>query len=241
MQGNLTGIYGKLPAHGDFIYRDLPSTFINVWDEWLQGFMGNTREHMGDDWLDVYLTSPIWRFTLAEGVVDQFGWAGIVLPSVDRVGRYFPFTVATRLPANTNPTEFMCSRPNWYLTMEDAAMRALDGQLVIDELVEELNDSYPMSRNAYTLGRPIDSPARMIVKMENEEQPVSSVLPMMLHACIAKTMPTYSIWSTKGSNYIAPCAFVAQGLPPLSGISAMMDGHWEHWGWQEPFPFKDGQ
>ena len=99
MTKNLTGLFGKLPAHGDFIYRDLPPSFINVWDEWLQGYVGSVKEQLGDAWLDVYLTSPIWRFAFGEGVIDENVWAGIMLPSVDRVGRYFPFSIATKLPA----------------------------------------------------------------------------------------------------------------------------------------------
>ena len=74
---NKTGLFGKLPAHGDFIYRDLPARFINVWDQWLQGYIGTSREKLGDQWLDVYMTSPIWRFALSEGAVDENAWAGM--------------------------------------------------------------------------------------------------------------------------------------------------------------------
>ena len=80
MNGQITGVFGKLPAHGDFIYRDLPTQFVNVLDSWLQGFVGGSREQLGEQWLDIYLTSPIWRFAFSEGVVDEHGWAGLFLP-----------------------------------------------------------------------------------------------------------------------------------------------------------------
>ena len=52
-----TGIYGKLPANGDFLLRNLPTGFVNSWDQWLQQFMSNTREYIGGEWLDIYLTN----------------------------------------------------------------------------------------------------------------------------------------------------------------------------------------
>lgn len=232
---NLTGLFGKLPAHGDFIFRDLPARFINVWDEWLQGYVGSTQEQLGEGWLDVYLTSPIWRFAFSEGVVDDNAWAGIVLPSVDRVGRYFPFSIATRLAAQTNPTEFICTRPNWFQAMEDAALRALDGQLQIDALVDELNDSNPMLKAVYRRGEALQSASQVVVKTQTKTQSPATVLPLMLDAYLAHNLQSYSIWSTAGSALIDPCVFISKGLPPLSGVAAMLDGNWRGWRWQEPF------
>lgn len=238
MNDNLTGLFGKLPAHGDFIYRDLPSGFINVWDEWLQGYVGSSQEQLGDAWLDLYLTSPIWRFALSEGVIDQNAWAGIMLPSVDRVGRYFPFSVATKLPADTNPVDFICTRPNWFQTMQDVSLSALEGQLGIDELVEELNDSFPMKNDTYQRGPQILSADKMLVQTAKSELSPSVVLPFMLDACLSSNLQSYSVWSTAGSELISPCMFVSGGLPSLNGIAAMMDGRWQEWQWQLPFPLK---
>jgi type VI secretion system protein ImpM len=41
------------------------------------------------------------------GIIDEHVWAGIMLPSVDKVGRYFPFSVSTMLPEYTNPIVFL--------------------------------------------------------------------------------------------------------------------------------------
>ena len=40
-----------------------------------------------------WLTAPLWHFTLGQEIVRPFGAAGVVLASVDRVGRFFPFTI----------------------------------------------------------------------------------------------------------------------------------------------------
>ena len=55
------GFYGKLPSHGDFLRRRVSDGFVGVWDAWLQESLATSRAVLADAWLDVYLTSPVWR------------------------------------------------------------------------------------------------------------------------------------------------------------------------------------
>ncbi len=91
------GFYGKLPTHGDFLRRRVSDAFVSSWDAWLQAGMTASRGALGDRWLDVYLTSPAWRFVCAAGACGPAPVAGVLVPSIDRVGRYFPLTVVARL------------------------------------------------------------------------------------------------------------------------------------------------
>ena len=91
------GWYGKIPALGDFASRRLSTEFISTWDSWLQHSMAASRATLGERWLDIYLTSPIWRFALMPETVDASAWAGLLMPSVDKVGRHFPLTFALEL------------------------------------------------------------------------------------------------------------------------------------------------
>jgi len=235
-----TGFFGKLPAHGDFIFRELPPSFINVIDRWLQGYVGSSQEQLGESWLDIYLTSPIWRFAFSAGVVDHNAWVGIVLPSVDRVGRYFPLVVATCVPANINPSAFMALRLNWYQSLEEAALRALDGSLTVDALVEELNDSNPRLVGQYSRApQRVQQPTKMVVKTGGGDSTPAAAMPYLLDACLGAAMDSYSIWSTTGSQVIDPCVFVCKGLPPLDGVAAMLDGQWAQWHWQQPFAMNE--
>src|SRR5664279_3439708 len=87
----IPGWYGKLPTLGDFASRRLEADFIEPWDLWLGEGLQGQRESMGDAWLDAYLQSPPWRFLLMPGVLPGFDAglivAGVLMPSVDRVGR----------------------------------------------------------------------------------------------------------------------------------------------------------
>lgn len=88
------GWYGKLPALGDFAGRRLPPLFVEPWDHWLASGMAFWRQ--GDDaWPRTFLAAPTWRFALGADVpfAQSPGYAGVLMPSVDRVGRYFPLTV----------------------------------------------------------------------------------------------------------------------------------------------------
>jgi type VI secretion system protein ImpM len=89
---NKPGFYGKIPARGDFVSRGLANSFLSTWDQWLQSALLASKEQLGDQWLDFYLTSPIWHFVLSAGICDQNVWAGILMPSVDKVGRYGSIT-----------------------------------------------------------------------------------------------------------------------------------------------------
>jgi type VI secretion system protein ImpM len=230
-----SGVYGKLPAYGDFIQRNLPAAFVRQWDEWVQHFVSGGKDKIGETWLDMYLTSPIWRFVLSQGVIAEGRWAGILLPSVDQVGRYFPFTIAARLPDGQNPLEFMSMHTSWFVAIEELGLRALNSEIQLDELVDELAGIEPSPASAYVAS---DTPAEsfsMQLDMEFEEQTAASAYPCMLDALFSKLLGSYSLWSTTGSERVAPCVFDVSGLPTPDRLPAMLDGQWRQWGWEQPY------
>ncbi len=125
-ESRIPGWFGKIPNLGDFASRRLPARFLVPWDDWLQRALASSRAQLGNDWLNTYLTSPLWRFLLLPGVCGRTAWAGVQMPSVDRVGRYFPLTIASEtavLPANESEWKDLSS---WYSALENAAMASLD-------------------------------------------------------------------------------------------------------------------
>ena len=93
-QAGAVGLFGKLPARGDFVRGGLPGSFVAPWDAWLQLVLAASREQLDADWLPAWLEAPVWRFALAPGLCGEDAVLGVMLPSVDRVGRYFPLTLA---------------------------------------------------------------------------------------------------------------------------------------------------
>ena len=96
------GLFGKLPSRGDFLRRRASDAFVDAWDAWLRECLAASREALGERWLDLYLTSPAWRFALSGGTCGPAPVIGTMVPSVDRVGRYLPLTLVANLPADAN-------------------------------------------------------------------------------------------------------------------------------------------
>ena len=228
----LTGVFGKLPAHGDFVQRNLPSSFVDVWDDWLQHYIAASQEQLADEWLDIYLTSPLWRFMFSVGSVDENAWAGIMLPSVDKIGRYFPFSIVTRLPTSINSLEFLLSQNSWFDSMEDLALQALSGDLTVELLLQEIEKIKISYNTIYINTDEVEDNNPLVINMDFEEQSPASVSEYMLDSIMKKSVASYSAWTTPGSEYVPPNLFLSQGLPPIHGISAMMNGQWD---WQQPY------
>ena len=237
---NLTGLFGKLPAHGDFVMRDLPQSFVTPWDEWLQHYIAGSKEQLGDNWLNIYLTSPIWRFVFSSGAIDKHIWAGIMLPSVDRVGRYYPLSVVRCLPADTIPLEFITLQTDWFSKVEELCLQSLNGEMVIDELSSQINSINLIHDPAYMHGNKLDGAENALqINMEYEEQAPASVYPFLFDTVLQRSFASYSVWTTAGSERIEPCLFLTQSLPPIGMLSAMMDGEWKQWGWKQPYALKN--
>lgn len=129
----LPGWYGKLPGLGDFSQRGLPPGFVAAWDQWLAQCLVASRAALGEAWLDIYLGSPLWRFCLFPGVVGEAVWAGVLMPSVDRVGRYFPLTIAADIRGGTldlGSTEVT----TWFADLERHALATLERAVSPDEM-----------------------------------------------------------------------------------------------------------
>ena len=136
------GWHGKLPSLGDFASRRLDGGFIEAWDAWLSAGLVALRQASPEGWLAAYLASPSWRFLLMPGVMPgQAGaqaWAGVLMPSVDRVGRYFPFTVAQPLaagPASASQNQGLWS---WLARLDELARDALFDDWTAERLEHEL-------------------------------------------------------------------------------------------------------
>jgi type VI secretion system protein ImpM len=128
------GFYGKLPSCGDFVSRRLPIWMAAPWDEWLAEFTLAVQEQAGGLWPQVWLTAPLWHFTIGgaiwDGTTAQPAAAGILVASMDRVGRMFPFTIVA-------PS---CGEPilDWSAAAEQLALDALEEDANLDRLDVEL-------------------------------------------------------------------------------------------------------
>lgn len=130
------GCYGKLPCAGDFIRRGLSHEFVRSWDEWLQSLLLAGRAELGDRWQECYLGAPIWRFAASPGQCGPNGAAGVLMPSVDRVGRQFPICLAAEIKTSAW-SAFRAAEP-LFAMLEETALTMLDDSATIEELEASL-------------------------------------------------------------------------------------------------------
>ncbi|MES2482227.1 MAG: type VI secretion system-associated protein TagF [Pseudomonadota bacterium] len=128
----LPGWFGKLPGMGDFAHRRLPESFRSVWDPWLQRGLARLRDRHAD-WTAHYLEAPVWCFALGAQVVGERAWMGVLMPSVDGVGRYFPFTLAVELDegvaSGVLSGEALAAALRWWALGTRAVLEGLESDL----------------------------------------------------------------------------------------------------------------
>jgi type VI secretion system protein ImpM len=135
------GLFGKLPARGDFVRSGLPGHFVAPWDAWLQLGLAASRERLGAEWLPAWLEAPVWRFALAPGLCGADAALGVMLPSVDRVGRYFPLTLVALFspgPKVRDPAGHGTEAEAWLDGAEAAGRAALEQDVSPEETIAML-------------------------------------------------------------------------------------------------------
>jgi type VI secretion system protein ImpM len=237
------GFYGKLPSHGDFLRRRVSDAFVGVWDGWLQECMAASRDALGDKWLDVYLTSPVWRFGCAAGTCGPAPVVGVMVPSVDRVGRYFPLTVVAELPNGATPLAASTIGSPFFDEAEQLVVETVEADRVdfeaFDERVQGLAQQLeilvgpqalvlePVAAAVLSDGAragwqiPIGSPPQLAPAFEQ-----------LLSQRLSALYDPLVLWWTEGSSIVEPSCLIAKGLPDPNAFAALLDGSWARSQWR---------
>lgn len=218
---NETGFFGKVRTHGDFVMRRLPASFVGPWDRSLQEGMLEVRARFGAQWLQFYLNAPLWHFVLAPGLCGANAWAGVLMPGVDRVGRYFPFTIALPLERSVL-ARWLDGAQAWFDAMARCALSTLapDFDLeLFDMRLAALDETYG------EIGAQ-SAPWRVESALASAGTPLGAYLAAQLAAGIA---PGASAWWTEGSEAVPATLRVGAGLldgPRFAGLLDSADGAW---------------
>jgi len=108
-----SGLYGKVPALGDFFVRRLPGEFCEPWDQWLQQVVAALHRREPERWGATFDGWPAYCFSLDAGTCGPVPVVGVVVPSRDRVGRRFPLTLAVALAPGWDPLAVALGAERW--------------------------------------------------------------------------------------------------------------------------------
>ena len=229
----LPGFFGKFPARGDFVSQRLPRGFLDVWDGWLQSAIASSRQQLGPAWLDLYLHGPIWRFALSPGLCGQYPWCGVLMPSVDEVGRYFPLTLACPLPLDANPLYVATQAQSWFAAAEEVVLGALDGgafdMAAFDAAVLSLQGLDTLAANAAVAAAAGFGSAWRLALADDGD--LHGALSGLSHQLLTQRLGNYSLWWGLGCARVDPSLLVCASLPAPQDFAAMLSGEWGSGEW----------
>ena len=217
--GQAPGFFGKLPSHGDFVGRRLPPEVRQCLDDWLQRALVRSKAELGLAWLATWGSSPLWRFVIGAGVCGEQAWAGVMMPSADRVGRCFPLLLTA--PVDGTPSRGACltRHGGWFDRLEALALSALDQEFSLDAFDAALAAAGDGPCAGTTTGCVrTPAPARVMT-------PCAATLKQ------PDALTGQSAWWGAGSPAVAPCVALYPGLPAPAHFAALLDGCWAERGW----------
>ena len=190
------GWTGKLPSGGDFLSRRVDPAFAAAWESWLLAMLAGSRERLRERWQESFLSAPAWRFVLSPGVVSPGAWCGVMVPSVDAVGRYYPLTLVCGLEAGASldPEAALEGMANWFAMAEMLATEALSPSIDIGAFDDSVA-ALPLPHFQIDRAAP----------------------------CAARSKPC-SAWSSEASEVAAGMFFTEEGLPSVERYCQMLTG-----------------
>ena len=224
-QGDVAAWYGKLASLGDFVQRRVPPECLQTLDAWLSTVMRDAREQLGERWLDVYLTAPVLRFAWAPGIIDSRWWFGLLMPSCDSVGRYFPLVIVQPRPRAPEDRIALDHLELWFEHLGHAAMQTLnEGADALETLEAALRDAplWP------TPGRAPTVTTRETAHADHLDLPSEATLQQWLHGIalrdLRRRLAGCTVWWRVTEDRSGDSVDIVHGLPDGSAFAALLSG-----------------
>ena len=233
------GLFGKVPNLGDFVERRIHPGFRTFWDRWLQDCLTASQRELGEQWLDTYLVSPVWSFVISPDVCGDAVYAGVMVPSVDRVGRYFPLTVVATLAPETACLSLLAEGRAWFKAAESTLRDVLEGKITdIDEIDRTIDDlQHPLAELAARLAprTAVERDVDLLLLLGRADQ-CSRCFGAVLEPLLATDRAARTFWLTDGSEVMSARLLAVRGLPQDTMFAAMLGGNCDRSIWYEVAP-----
>lgn len=238
------GCFGKIRNCGDFISRHMPHAIEQNFTQWLEAGLTETKERFQQQWLEYFLTSPVWNFILDDPDSRQM-IVGTMMPSMDKVGRYYPLTVLQTVNHDGDlDIGLLDEVETLMLSTLDKNVEQEQFVQALDQLNEDseskngakgqLQGYIPFSQLRAVFNNNDQAIKEIVGKLWPDQNRLIStakeVLNLYTHESETSGKPS-SIWWTKGSEHMRPTVLLCQGFPPIAGIHATLDGDWTGSGW----------
>lgn len=206
------GLFGKLPQKRDFVSYGIPQRVLEPLETWIQSAVAASRAELGGRWEEFYLVAPIWRFWIGPEILGA-ACTGSLMPSVDRIGRYFPLTaVHIAEPGRQTPPPPFAPRSEWHESVEMRLLSALEDreeinpEVLLDGLSPPSTEpSEPADGLSLFKGGPV---------WRSEPQTrAAALLTSIIEADYREAARRRSYWWTAGNETTGTMLHTREGLP----------------------------
>lgn len=214
------GFTGKVPVNADYVTRFLPPVFTDFWDRWVDEGLQGSKKCLGEEWQSAFLVAPVWHISILPGILGPTGWLGVMIPSVDQSGRYYPFLVASSFSSDQHHlpgSQLILER------VEEIAIAALDEGISLQALEilceqEKLNQSESLL--CQTVALPLEGSASDY-SFKLNLHPELSTLCLSGNGTGRLLGSPVCFWSS-GSPFMKPAVHFFATLPESSFFSSMI-------------------
>lgn len=222
------GLFGKLTAKRDFIALFAPRPFLDAWEPWMQSGIAASRDTLSSGWQAAFLSAPIWRFWLGPDICGATV-AGVFMPSLDGVGRYYPLTLfAYADPGLSIAPPDIDAQNDWYHAAEDYLLTTLDKETSFEQTTGALDQFPPPAAVASS------APQGDMVRVADgtlAAHATDSTLPDLFAALgkanFASIYSAASFWWTIGGGDYHPLALCCRRMPNPALFASMLTGRLE--------------
>jgi type VI secretion system protein ImpM len=221
-------LFGKLAAKRDFIALFAPREFLNAWEPWMQSCVSASRDRLGTEWQQAYLTAPIWRFWLGADICGATV-IGAFMSSLDGVGRYYPLTLFAYAEAGDAiaPPD-LDPHDAWLQATEDFLLSTLDKDVTFESITGALDQLAPPAHEARDT-----SPEGMSVLKDGTiaaslgEGSFPELFNSLRKANHSGVNASASFWWTVGGDEFRPRALCCHRMPDPFLFASMLTGRFE--------------
>jgi type VI secretion system protein ImpM len=217
-------LYGKLPTKRDFIAMGATRDFLDQWEPWLQSGVSASQAMLKDRWQQAFLRAPIWRFWLG---ADLCGVTtiGAFMPSLDKVGRYFPLTLlASAEQGATIPPPEIDSQDDWFKAAEDLLISTLDHEKTFEATAQDLTELAMPRQAQFVPAADIFEDRNATVSIKDGEREFTELFASLRRAGHGNVYSGSTFWWTAGGEDFAPVAFSARHMPDPFLFAGMLTG-----------------
>jgi type VI secretion system protein ImpM len=227
---SLAGLYGKVPAFADFVHRRLPMSFVEPWSDWLDHSLAASRAELGERWVEIYLSSPPWRFALDPGTAGPQGWLGVLASSVDEVRRCYPIMVALSTTLDLTLRDLTGDLEPLFKALEVIALALIDGSAPPDAAMVRLDELALSAQlvDAANLRRGANERLRMDAAYSSIAAMASDLGADFIAP--AASSRALSAWWHGGFRDRPAASLVVAGLPSADLFASFLDGLWRNRG-----------